>query len=335
MARKRPLAVLGAGSFGTALALQLARREIPVRLWGRDPALMQRLADEHVNDDYLPGCRFPPLLEPVADLKAALKGASDVVLAVPSHALRELLLLIAPLLDDEQGLVCACKGFEPGSGRLPHEVIKSVFGTSRNLAVLSGPTFAKEIGMGVPTGVTIASPDSDYAEKIAQLFHGGGFRAYPSDDIVGVEVGGAVKNVLAIAVGCADGFGLGANTRTILITRGLAEIMRLGETLGAQRETLMGLSGVGDLILTCTDNQSRNRRLGLAIAKGKTVAEAQAEIKQTVEGVRVAPEVMRRAREHGVDMPIAEQVARVLAGQCTPVEALKILATRPLRAEND
>ena len=333
--KTKPLAVLGAGSFGTALALQLARRDIPTRLWGRNPAHMARLIEQRVNDEYLPGCRFPPLLEPTADLKAAIAGAEELVLAVPSHALRDLLITLAPLLSEDQGLVCACKGFEPGTGRLPHEVIKSVFGTSRNLAILSGPTFAKEIGLGVPTGVTIASPDSDYAAKIAAAFHGGGFRAYPSDDIVGVEVGGAAKNVLAIAVGCADGFGLGANTRTILITRGLAEIMRLGETLGAQRETLMGLSGVGDLVLTCTDNQSRNRRLGLAIATGKTVAEAQAEIKQTVEGVRVAPEVLRRAREHGVDMPITEQVARVLAGQCTPIEALKILATRPLRAEND
>lgn len=337
MARKkaRPMAVLGAGSFGTALAMQLARREIPVRLWGRKAAQMQTIADQRVNEEYLPGCRFPPLLEPMADLKMALDGAEDLVLAVPSHALRELLQQIAPLLGDEQGLVCACKGLEPGTGRLPHEVIKSVFGTSRSLAVLSGPTFAKEIGMGAPTGVTIASPDPDYAEKIARAFHGGGFRAYPSDDIVGVEVGGAVKNVLAIAVGCGDGLGLGANTRTILITRGLAEIMRLGETLGAQRETLMGLSGVGDLILTCTDNQSRNRRLGLAIAKGKSVVEAQAEIRQVVEGVRVAPEVLRRAREHGVDMPITQQVADVLAGKTTPIEALKILATRPLRAEND
>lgn len=330
------IAVVGAGSFGTALAIHLARREHPVRLWGRNTAHMRQLAEQRVNAEYLPGCKFPPQLAPVTGLREALAGAQDVVVAVPSHAFREMLDALAPALThDEQGIVCACKGLEPGTGRLPHEVVKSVFGTSRNLAVLSGPTFAREIGMGSPTGVTIASPDLDYAEKIVQIFHGGGFRAYSSDDIVGVEVGGAVKNVLAIAVGTADGLGLGANTRTVLITRGLAEIMRLGEALGAQRETLMGLSGVGDLVLTCTDNQSRNRRFGLALAQGKTVAQAQAEIKQVVEGVRVAPEVLRRARQHDVEMPITEQVARVLSGETSPLEALRALATRPARAETD
>jgi glycerol-3-phosphate dehydrogenase (NAD(P)+) len=231
--------------------------------------------------------------------------------------------------------VLACKGLEPGTGRLPHEVVKEVLGTSHPLAVLSGPTFAKDIGMGSPTGVTIASPDTDYAEDVARLFHGAGFRAYTSDDIVGVEVGGAVKNVLAIAVGAADGLGLGANTRTVLITRGLAEIMRLGEALGANRDTLMGLSGIGDLVLTATDNQSRNRRFGLAMAQGKSVEQALAEIKQVVEGVRVAPEVLRRARQLKVEMPITEQVVAVLSGKVSPLEALKILATRPSRAEMD
>ena len=259
------LAVLGAGSFGTALALQLARREHRTVLWGRNAGHMRLLAEERVNSEYLPGCKFPANLETSADLRAAVSGADNIVVAVPSHALREMLESLAAVLrDGEQGIVCACKGLEPGTGRLPHEVVKSVFGTTRQLAVISGPTFAKEIGAGLPTGVTVASPDPDYAEKIAHVFHGGGFRAYSSDDIVGVEVGGAVKNVMAIAVGAADGLGLGANTRTVLITRGLAEIMRLGDALGARRETLMGLSGVGDLVLTCTDNQSRNRRLGLS-----------------------------------------------------------------------
>ena len=330
------LAVLGAGSFGTALALQLARREHRAVLWGRNTAHLRLLADERVNTEFLPGCKFPANLETSADLKQTVAEADDIVVAVPSHALREVLETLAPLLGQSaQGIVCACKGLEPGTGRLPHEVVKSVFGTSRSLAVISGPTFAKEIGAGLPTGVTVASPDARYAKKISHAFHGGGFRAYSSDDIVGVEVGGAVKNVLAIAVGAADGLGLGANTRTVLITRGLAEIMRLGDALGAQRETLMGLSGVGDLVLTCTDDQSRNRRFGLAMAKGKTVAEALAEIRQVVEGVRVAPEVLRRSREHGVEMPITEQVVDVLSGKTTPIEALKILATRPSRAETD
>lgn len=330
------LAVVGAGSFGTALSLQLARREHRVALWGRDEELMRRLADERVNAEYLPGCRLPPNLEPGSNLAQAVDGAEHIVVAVPSHALREILLALKPrLAASSAGIVCACKGLEPGSGRLPHEVIRDVFGDARSLATLSGPTFAKEIGAGLPTGVTIASPDARYADAVVQAFHGGGFRAYSSTDIVGVEVGGAVKNVLAIAVGAADGLGLGANTRTVLITRGLAEIMRLGDALGAQRETLMGLSGVGDLVLTCTDNQSRNRRFGLAMAQGKTVKEALAEIRQVVEGVRVAPEVLRRAGEHGVEMPITEQVVDVLSGKVTPIEALRILATRPPRAEAD
>jgi glycerol-3-phosphate dehydrogenase (NAD(P)+) len=321
-------AVLGAGSFGTALAVHLARLERPTFLWGRNAAHLKQLEAERTNAEYLPGVRFPQGLQVASGL--------DSVIAVPSHALHEVLdVLAAARPDEEQGIVCACKGLEPGTGRLPHEVVKEVFGTSHPLAVLSGPTFAKDIGQGSPTGVTVASPDPDYAEHVAHLFHGGGFRAYTSDDIVGVEVGGAVKNVLAIAVGAADGLGLGANTRTVLITRGLAEIMRLGEALGANRDTLMGLSGIGDLVLTCTDNQSRNRRFGLAIAQGKSVEQALAEIKQVVEGVRVAPEVLRRAKQLEVEMPITEQVVAVLSGKVSPLEALKILATRPSRAEMD
>jgi len=214
-----------------------------------------------------------------------------------------------------------------------HEVVESIVGTGHRFAVISGPTFAKEVGLGMPTAVTVASSDADYAEKVVHALHGNGFRAYTSDDVIGVEVGGSIKNVLAIAVGIADGLGLGANTRAGVITRGLAEIMRLGEAMGGRRETFMGLAGLGDLVLTCTDDQSRNRRMGLALAKGKTVAQAAAEIRQVVEGVRVAPEVLRLARKHGVEMPIAEQVVAVLAGTITPVDAVRALATRPPRAE--
>jgi glycerol-3-phosphate dehydrogenase (NAD(P)+) len=187
----------------------------------------------------------------------------------------------------------------------------------------------------MPTAVTVASADQAYAEKIVNALHGHGFRAYTSDDVIGVEVGGSVKNVLAIAVGIADGLGLGANTRAGVITRGLAEIMRLGEAMGGRRETFMGLAGLGDLVLTCTDNQSRNRRMGLALAKGKSVPDALAEIKQVVEGVRVAPEVLRLSRKHHVEMPISEQVVKVLAGEIKPVDAVRALAMRPPRAENE
>ena len=329
------IAVLGAGSYGTALAIQLARLGNDTRLWGRNAEQMRQLAAERVNAEYLPGCKFPPALKPTSDLKAALAGAEDVLIAVPSHALHAVLRVAAPMLTPEQGLVSAVKGLEPNTGKLVHEVMEDIVGKDRRLAVISGPTFAKEVGLGMPTAVTVASRDQAYAEKIVHALHGQGFRAYTSDDIVGVEVGGSVKNVLAIAVGIADGLGLGANTRAGMITRGLAEITRLGEAMGGHRDTFMGLAGLGDLVLTCTDDQSRNRRMGLALAKGKSLAQAQADIKQVVEGVRVAPEVMRLARKHGVDMPISEQVVKVLAGEIKPVEAVRALATRPPRAESD
>ncbi len=329
------IGVLGAGSYGTALAVHLARLKHTVSLWGRSREDMARLSDDRENKEYLPGTKFPKplLIEP--DLQAAVGSADHILVAVPSHALHAVLRLIAPILKEEQGIACASKGLEPQTGKLPHEIAAEVVGERRRFAMISGPTFAKELGQGLPTAVTVASSDAAFAELIAQALHGGGFRAYTTDDVIGVEVGGSVKNVLAIGVGAVDGLGLGANTRAMMMTRGLAEIMRLGEALGGRRETFMGLAGFGDLVLTCTDNQSRNRRMGLALAQGKTLAEAQAEIKQVVEGVRVAPEVVRLARRHGVEMPIAEQVVRVLNGEATPVEALRALATRPQRSEED
>ncbi len=327
------IAVLGAGSYGTALAIQLARLGNDTRLWGRDAARMRQLEADRANAEYLPGCKFPPSLKPTSDLRAAVADAEDLLLAVPSHALHAVLRVVAPLLRPEQGIACAVKGIEPETGKLMHEVIGDMVGRERRFAVISGPTFAREVGRGMPTAVTVASADPEYAEKIVHALHGNGFRAYTSDDVIGVEVGGSVKNVLAIAVGIADGLGLGANTRAGVITRGLAEIMRLGEAMGGRRETFMGLAGLGDLVLTCTDDQSRNRRMGLALAKGKSVEQALAEIKQVVEGVRVAPEVLRLARKHNVEMPISEQVAGVLAGQITAIDAVRSLATRPPRAE--
>ena len=329
------IAVLGAGSYGTALAIQLARLGNDTRLWGRNADHLRQLAEERINAEYLPGCKFPPALTPTADLREAVTGAEDLLVAVPSHALHAVLRIVAPMLTPAQGIASACKGLEPQTGKLVHEIVADMVGAGRKFAAISGPTFAKEVGLGMPTAVTVASTDPEYAEKIVHALHGNGFRAYTSDDVVGVEVGGSVKNVLAIAVGIADGLGLGANTRAGVITRGLAEIMRLGEALGGHRDTFMGLAGLGDLVLTCTDDQSRNRRMGLALAKGKSLAEAQAEIRQVVEGVRAAPEVLRLARKHHIEMPISEQVARVLAGEIKPVDAVRSLATRPPRAEND
>jgi glycerol-3-phosphate dehydrogenase (NAD(P)+) len=253
------IAVLGAGSYGTALAIQLARRGTPVWLWGRDRDALAHMQAQRLNARYLPEAHFPIGLTATADLRLAIESADEVLIVVPSHALRETLRRIGPLLMPGQGIACAMKGIETGSGKLVHEVVEEELGDSRDLALISGPTFAKELGLGLPTAVTVASTNLAYAGRIAHALHGDGFRAYTADDVTGVEIGGSAKNVLAIAVGIADGLGLGANTRAALITRGLAEIMRLGESLGANPETLMGLSGLGDLVLTCTDNQSRNR----------------------------------------------------------------------------
>ncbi|MGH8455638.1 MAG: NAD(P)H-dependent glycerol-3-phosphate dehydrogenase [Stenotrophobium sp.] len=327
------IAVLGAGSFGTALAVHLARRGSITLLWGRDHEKMLAMQYARENQQYLPGCQFPVKLSAISDLQTAVEQSEDLLISTPSHALRETLSALKPFLKPGQGIACACKGLEPMTGRLVHEVIEDAVGNAHPLAVISGPTFAKELGIGLPTAVTVASTDLAFAEKIAGRLHGDGFRAYTSGDLPGVEIGGAAKNVMAIGVGIADGLTLGANTRAAMITRGLAEIMRLGEALGAHPETLMGLSGMGDLVLTCTDNQSRNRRMGLLLAQGKSVAEAVQEIQQVVEGVKAAPEVLRLAQRLGVEMPITDAVSRVLKGEITPVQAVKALVTRPPRAE--
>lgn len=327
------LAVLGAGSYGTALAIQLARNGHETWLWGRDTAAMQAMAQARVNARYLPDCPFPDLLKPSSDLSDVIAAARDVIVAVPSHAVRSLLAQIKPMLRDDQQLACAAKGFEHGTGKLMHEVFAEELGADYPMVLVSGPTFAKEVGKGVPTAITIAAASLTMAERIAEYFHGHGFRAYTNDDIIGVEVGGAVKNVLAIGVGAADGMGAGANTRALMITRGLAEIMRLAEALGGQGETLMGLAGLGDLVLTCTDNQSRNRRFGLLMAAGKSREEAIAEIGQVVEGVKVAPEVRRLAQKYQVEMPITEMVYQVLYEGVHIQIAAQVLMQRPVREE--
>jgi glycerol-3-phosphate dehydrogenase (NAD(P)+) len=329
------LAVLGAGSFGTALAIHLARRGSDTLLWGRDAVAMQAIEDRRENSRYLPDIPLPAHLHATADLAAAVAGAEDILIATPSSALADTVAAVAPLLKPAQGIVCACKGLEPGSGRLAHEVIAAGLGRPHPVAILSGPTFAKELAIGLPTAVTIASFDQAFAEKTALAFHGDGFRAYPSDDVIGVEIGGAAKNVMAIGVGIADGLGLGANTRAGFITRSLNELMRLGVAAGARAETFMGLAGLGDLVLTCTDNQSRNRRFGLLLAEGKTPDEARAVIGQVVEGAKAAPEVLRFAARLGVEVPIIQVIAGVIAGELKPVEAVMALAQRPLRAEQD
>jgi len=303
-----------------------------VRLWGHEAWQIAQLIEDRENRQFLPGFALPATLAPVAELSAALAGASGVLLVVPSHAFAAMLSRLKDLLPAGMGVAWATKGLEPGSGRLLHEVAAEAL-PGRDLAAVSGPSFAREVAQGLPTAVTVASPNPVFAQRIADLLHGERFRAYISDDIVGVQVGGGAKNVLAIAAGIADGLGFGANTRAALITRGLAELIRLGTALGGKRETFMGLAGLGDLVLTCTDNQSRNRRMGLALARGLALAEARAEIGQEVEGVITARAIHDRALALGVEMPISEQVFAVLYEGVTPAQATAALLERSSKAE--
>ncbi|HHQ43161.1 MAG TPA: NAD(P)-dependent glycerol-3-phosphate dehydrogenase [Chromatiales bacterium] len=328
----RPFAVLGAGAWGTALAVQLARRGRTVRLWSRDPAHAAEMARVRRNERHLPGVALPEGLEPTSDEAQALAGGAVALVAVPSAAFREVLRRFAPGLRAPARVAWATKGLEPGTGRLLHEVLAEEIPGARAAAV-SGPTFAREVAAGLPTALTVASPDAGFAREVAGALHGGTLRAYTSGDLVGVELGGAVKNVLAIAAGIADGLGLGANTRAALITRGLAEMTRLGRALGGRPETFMGLAGLGDLVLTCTDDQSRNRRLGLALGRGLPPPAALAEVGAVVEGAHTAAEVVGLAARHAVEMPICEQVSRVLAGERTPTEAAEALLAREPKAE--
>ncbi len=327
------IAVLGAGSWGTALALLLARNGAQVRLWGRDVEHLEKLRRTRVNQRYLPDIPFPATLEPSPILEEALAAAHEILIAVPSAGFRHTLRLAVPQLRSDAGLAWATKGLEPGRACLLHEVAQEECGGARPLAVISGPTFASEVAARLPTAVTVAASSTDYARRWAALLHNERFRAYTCADIPGVEVGGAVKNVLAIAAGIADGLGFGANTRAALITRGLAEMTRLGVALGGQRETFVGLAGLGDLVLTCTDDQSRNRRLGLALGRGSTVQEALQDIDQVVEGVQTASEVRNLVQGLGIEMPIVEQVYQVLHRGRLPADAVNALLSREQRPE--
>lgn len=328
------IAVLGAGSWGTALAIQFARASRPTILWGRDGAHLAELQRERRNVRYLPNAVFPDTLRIEPDLGRALENTRDVLIAVPSHGLRDTLRAISARLSAETRVAWATKGFELSTGLLPHQVAREVLGERVPLAVISGPTFANEVGAGLPTAMTVAATDPSFAQELAQSLSGLNFRAYTSSDIVGVEVGGAIKNVLAIGAGISDGLGFGANTRIALITRGLVEMTRLGVALGARKETFMGLAGLGDLVLTCTDNQSRNRRFGLGLAAGENIESVQRSIGQVVEGVLAAKAVREVAARLGVEMPICEQIYRMIYESVAPQDAVKELMTRALKPES-
>lgn len=333
MTNSSPILVLGAGAWGTALALILARNGHLVWLWDRDSKHIEQLKVARQNVQGLPAAMFPETLQPTTDLEKIVPQVQDILVVVPSHGFRETLTRIAPYVTATSQFCWATKGLEYQTGFLLHQVAQQTVGPNRHLAVLSGPSFAAEVAAGLPTAVTIASTSPTYAQHLVSLFHNQHFRPYTSNDIIGVQIGGAVKNIMAIAAGITDGLGFGANSRAALITRGLTEMVRFGTTLGGQRETFMGLAGLGDLVLTCTDNQSRNRRFGYTIAQGLTVEQAKTQIGQVIEGILATQEVHRLAQQLHIDMPIVDHVNRVLQGHCTPREAVQSLLSREPKPE--
>jgi glycerol-3-phosphate dehydrogenase (NAD(P)+) len=327
------VSIFGAGSWGTALAILLSQNQRPAVLWGYNPEHQAVLAAARCNEGYLPGIPFPDSLQIESDTLATVTASETLLIAVPSHVFRDTLKRIQPFLQKEHRIAWASKGLEPDTHKLLHTIVEEELGADYPLAVISGPTFAREVAAGLPTAVTVSSRDSHFAEQLAARLHTETFRAYTGTDVVGVEIGGAVKNVLAIAAGIADGLGFGANTRAALITRGLAEMSRLGHCLGAEAETFMGLAGLGDLVLTCTDDQSRNRRFGKALAAGNSAEQAFTDIGQVVEGAKTARVLHDMATSLGVDMPISEQVYQVIYEGHDPHRAVRDLLHRAQKAE--
>ena len=320
------IAVLGAGAWGTAIAAVLSAR-LEVALWARDPAQAAALSKTRSNERYLPGIALPAPVKVTADLALALQSATLALAATPVAGLREVLSKV------KVPLVWLCKGFEEGTGLLPHEIAAQAMGAQARCGALSGPSFAAEVARGQPCALTLASKDAGFAREAAALLHGGRMRIYYSTDLVGVEIGGAVKNVMAIAAGISDGLGLGLNARAALVTRGLAEMARLGAALGGSAETLFGLAGAGDLILTATGELSRNRRVGLELAQGRPLKDILAHLGHVAEGVRSAKEVARLAAAKGVDMPVSDAVNAVLDQRLTPAKAVELLLSRDPKQE--
>ena len=327
--------VLGAGSWGTALGSVLAGKGWPVLLWDADPAPLEAIASRHENSRYLPGVPLPATLESRKDLARALEGAELVVLAVPSHAMREVAVAAGPHLPAQTPICCVAKGVEVSTLMTMSEVLEDVLPPALHpyLTFLSGPSFAGEVARGLPTAVTIAGRWERVARLVQEAFHTAGFRPYTSTDVVGVEIGGCAKNVVAIATGLCEGLGLGANARSALITRGLEEIARLAVRKGANPLTLSGLAGLGDLVLTCSSDLSRNRTVGRGLAAGKTAEEIQRELGQVAEGVRNAKSARELARRLGVEMPITEAIYRVLYEGVPPKEAVTALMMRETKPE--
>lgn len=331
------VAVLGAGSFGSCLAILCADRGHDVTLWSRDPALVDELARERRNPRYLKEIEFPASIRPTADLAEALAGAEMVIVAVPSHAVRDVMARAAPDLPEEALIVSTVKGIELDTGKTMDAVLEEVLPPVHHprLTVLSGPSFAHEVARRKPTVLTVACREEAYAIAVQSHLSCPWFRCYSDTDVIGVEIGGALKNVIAIAVGISDGLEMGANARAATMTRGLAEITRLGVRLGANPLTFLGLAGMGDLVLTCTGDLSRNRRVGLALGAGRSLDDILAELGEVAEGVRTTYAACQLAERVGVELPIAEAVRAALDGKVDPREGAMALLTRQLRGEKD
>ena len=329
------MAVLGAGSWGTALALHLARAGRPVRLWARDASLVEAMKAGSANPRYLTDVILPAAVEPTSSLESALDDAQFVIVAVPSHGLRAVVRAAAPLIAPETVVVSATKGLETESLQRMSQIIEEETAGRLPVVVLSGPSFAAEVARGLPAAVLAASSDDRAAARVQEQFRGRGLRLYASDDVAGVEIGGALKNVIAIAAGVVEGLGLGHNAMAALITRGLAEISRLASAEGGRRDTLAGLSGLGDLVVTCTGSLSRNRHVGIELGKGRSLTEILAGMHMVAEGVRTTGAALALGARHGLELPIAAQMAAVLDGRVSPLEAVETLMGRRQRAEVD
>ena len=329
-----PITVIGAGSYGTSLAIAFSRNGYPTYLWGHDPLHCERLANERQNRQFLPDVIFPETLHIEADLAAAMQQSRDILVVVPSHVFGEVIKRIKPHLRPEHRIVWATKGLERDTGRLLQNVVEDELGTGHPLAVLSGPTFAKELAAGMPTAIALASHDGEFAKEFQARIHcSKNFRVYINQDMIGVQLGGAIKNVIAISAGMSDGMGFGANARTALITRGLAEISRLAVALGGNPQTLMGLAGLGDLVLTANSTQSRNFTVGLELGKGRALKDVLAGKNTVAEGVFTASAVLERAATAGVEMPICEGLSRIMNDGATVDDVIATLLARPFKAE--
>ncbi len=333
--QSNPIAVLGAGSFGTALAILLAKNGNKTRLWARNSKQIHEMKTSGVNARYLPDIPLPEYLELHDSFEECIKGVRDILIVTPSHAFQQTLSQIQQYKTGDVRITWACKGLEPDTGHFLCEQVSDMFGNDNPKGVLSGPTFAKELAIGSPTAITLAADDGQFAADMTKRLVNNTFRVYLSSDLAGVQFGGAIKNIIAIGAGMSDGLGFGSNARTALITRGLAEMMRLGEKLGGKIETFTGMAGLGDLVLTCTDDQSRNRRFGLAIGKGASLEQAAKDIGQVVEGVRNTKEVHNLAKLHRIDMPICQSIYNIIYQNQDPRIAAKDLLTRTMKVEGD